>query len=76
MSAATSSASRPPRAAARPATLVAAGLVLIALAALAVYAMFSGPTTVQLPAGQRGAQAPRTAPAAPADEGPEGRRER
>jgi hypothetical protein len=38
--------------------------------------MFSGPTTVQLPAGQRGAQAPRTAPAAPADEGPEGRRER
>jgi hypothetical protein len=50
---------------------VAAGIVLICLAALAAYAMFSGPTTVPLPAGQRGTTV-HTAPAHPGGEFPEG----
>ncbi|MGB7589400.1 MAG: hypothetical protein WBM00_11905 [Solirubrobacterales bacterium] len=42
-------------------------LVLIGLAVLALYTMFSGPTTVPLPAQQRGAPA-QTAPATPGEE--------
>jgi hypothetical protein len=43
-------------------TRTAAAIVLIGLAALAYYAMFSGPTTVPLPAGPQGAAHTRTAP--------------
>jgi hypothetical protein len=49
---------------------IAAGVVLICLAALAAYAMFSGPTTVRLPAQQQVAPT-RTAPPTYEPEGQE-----
>jgi hypothetical protein len=55
-----------------PRAQLAAILVLIGLAALAAYAMFSGPTTVPLPAGPPKAAHARTAPAHP-EEPQEGR---
>lgn len=45
-----------------PRTRVAAVLVLIGLAALAAYALFSGPTTVPLPAAPQHAAPAQTAP--------------
>jgi hypothetical protein len=48
-------------------TRVAAALVLIGLAALAYYALFSGPTTYSVPV-QPGAAPPRTAPQQPGGE--------
>jgi len=45
-----------------PRTRVAAVLVLIGLALLASYALFSGPTTVPLPASPQQAAPARTAP--------------
>ena len=55
-----------------PRTRIAAALVLIGLAALASYALFSGPTTVRLPREPRQATPARTAPAHQ-DEQPEGK---
>jgi hypothetical protein len=46
-----------------PRAQLAVVLVLIGLAALAAYAMWSGPTTVPLPAGPPKAAPARTAPA-------------
>jgi hypothetical protein len=54
----------------RHGTQIAAGLVLICLAALAAYALFSGPTTVQLPA-QQGVSPTRIAPPTYESEGQE-----
>ncbi len=62
MSAATAQATPLVRRAGRR-TRIAAALVLIGLAALAYYAMFSGPTTVPLPAAPQGGAHTRTAPA-------------
>jgi hypothetical protein len=50
---------------------VAAVVVLACLAALAAYAMFSGPTTVSVPTPRQAAPAQTTVPTH-ADEGPEG----
>jgi hypothetical protein len=57
-----------------PRTRVLAVLVLIGLAALASYALFSGPTTVPLPASPQQAAPARSAPL-PQGEPPEGRRD-
>jgi hypothetical protein len=55
-----------------PRTRVAAVLVLIGLAALASFALFSGPTTIPLPASPKQAAPARTAPLHQ-DEQPAGR---
>ena len=55
-------------------TRVAAALVLLGLAALATYALFSGPTTVPVPA-QPQAAPQRAAPAEPGEGGPEDERD-
>lgn len=55
-----------------PRTRIAAALVLIGLAALAAYGLFSGPTTVPLPASPQQATPTRTAPLHQ-DEQPEGK---
>jgi hypothetical protein len=68
-----SAASMPSMRRAGPRTRAAAALVLIALAALAYYALFSGPTTYSVPSSPRAAPA-RTAP--PPGEEPEGGGER
>lgn len=67
-----SAAAAPPREGRR--ARVAAALVLIGLAALAAYAVFSGPTTVPLPARPQAAPQ-RTAPAEPGERGAEGERD-
>lgn len=54
----------------RRGTQIAAAVVLICLAALAAYAMFSGPTTVRLPAQPQAAPT-RTAPPTFESEGQE-----
>ncbi len=55
-------------------TRVAAALVLLGLAALAAYALFSGPTTVPLPV-QPQAAPQRAAPAEPGEPGTESGRD-
>jgi hypothetical protein len=55
-------------------TRVAAALVLIGLAALAAYAIFSGPTRVPLPV-QPQAAPQRSAPAEPGEPGAENERD-
>ena len=55
-------------------TRLAAALVLLGLAALAAYALFSGPTTVPVPT-QPQAAPQRVAPAEPGERGSEGERD-
>ena len=54
-------------------TQVAAVVVVLALAGLAAYAMFSGPTVVPVPGNGAAKTAPSEASPPPQDESPEGR---